>query len=57
MIKVGAVQYFNTKPLLYGIKNGSALHNIKLDDHYSIELVEDYPSRIAGLLLTGEIDH
>jgi chorismate dehydratase len=38
----------NTKPLLYGIERASLISDI--------ELVIDYPSRIAAMLLTGEID-
>lgn len=47
-IKVGAVSYLNTKPLLYGIRN----HNV----YGQIELIEDYPSRIAQLLMEDKID-
>ena len=47
-IKVGAVSYLNTKPLLYGIKRSGLMDKI--------ELVEDYPSRIAAMLLNNEID-
>lgn len=47
-IKVGAVSYLNTKPLLFGIKQSSLIDEI--------ELIEDYPSRIADLLLTNKID-
>ncbi len=47
-IKVGAVSYLNTKPLLYGVKRS------KLMDE--IELVEAYPSKIAQMLLDDEID-
>ena len=48
-IKVGAVSYLNTRPLLYGIKQSKELSN-------SIALVEDYPSRISSMLLEGSID-
>ena len=48
-IKVGAVSYLNTKPLLYGIEHDEALMQ-------QIELVEAYPARIALMLLEGEID-
>lgn len=48
-IKVGAVSYLNTKPLLYGINRSEALQN-------SIRVVEDYPSKIAGMLADGSID-
>src|SRR5580692_5951925 len=47
-IRVGAVSYLNTKPLLYGIERASLISDI--------ELVIDYPSRIAAMLLKGEID-
>jgi chorismate dehydratase len=47
-IKVGAVSYLNTKPLLYGFKHG--LYSDK------IELVEGYPARIASMLLNNEVD-
>jgi chorismate dehydratase len=47
-IRVGAVSYLNTKPLLYGIER-SAVSN-------DMELVIDYPSRIADMLLKDEID-
>ncbi len=48
-IKVGAVSYLNTKPLLYGIKRSEHLLQ-------QIELIEDYPSKIAQMLLDNEID-
>jgi chorismate dehydratase len=48
-IKVGAVSYLNTKPLLYGIERSAALMQ-------QIELVTDYPSKIAKRLLNDEID-
>ena len=47
-IRVGAVSYLNTKPLLYGIRN----HKVS----QQIELIEDYPSRIAQLLIDDKID-
>lgn len=47
-IKVGAVSYLNTKPLLYGFKQTGILNNI--------DLIEDYPSKIAAMLLNDEID-
>jgi chorismate dehydratase len=45
---VGAVSYLNTKPLLYGFKGHSILNEI--------ELVEDYPAKIAQLLIDDKID-
>jgi chorismate dehydratase len=48
-IKVGAVSYLNTKPLLYGIKRSKELLQ-------QIDLIEEYPSRIADMLIDGRID-
>jgi chorismate dehydratase len=45
---VGAVSYLNTKPLLYGIERAQ----IRKD----IELIIDYPARIADMLVKDEID-
>ncbi len=42
------MSYLNTKPLLYGFKQTGILNNI--------DLVEDYPSKIAAMLLKDEID-
>jgi chorismate dehydratase len=47
-IRVGAVSYLNTRPLLYGLKH----HPVS----QRIDLVEDYPARIAQLLADGAID-
>ena len=47
-IRVGAVSYLNTKPLLYGIEHSKIIHQI--------ELTIDYPARIAAKLLNGDID-
>ena len=47
-IKVGIVNYLNTKPLLYGIERAPVID--------SIELIRDYPAHIAGFLLDGSID-
>ena len=48
-IKVGAVSYLNTKPLLYGITRSEELMN-------EIDLVTDYPSSIAAMLIEDRID-
>lgn len=48
-IKVGAVSYLNTKPLLYGIERSETLMN-------RIELITDYPSSIARMLQEDKID-
>jgi chorismate dehydratase len=47
-IKVGAVSYLNTKPLIYGFK-----HGYKID---GIEIIEEYPAKVASMLLNDEID-
>ncbi len=47
-IRVGAVSYLNTKPLLYGIENSPVIEEISL--------ISEYPSRIADMLLNDEID-
>ncbi len=48
MIKVGAVSYLNTKPLIYGFEQGLMQDEVKL--------VIDYPANIASLLRNDEID-
>ena len=47
-IRVGAVSYLNTKPLLYGIERSPLMNDI--------ELITDYPSSIAQQLIDGQID-
>jgi len=47
-IKVGAVSYLNTKPLLYGLEHGPIKDEI--------ELILDYPARLVEMLKTGAID-
>jgi len=47
-IRVGAVSYLNTKPLLYGIERASVRKDI--------QLIIDYPASIATMLLRNEID-
>ena len=47
-IKVGAVSYLNTKPLIYGFEQGMMSEQI--------ELLFDFPSNIAKKLLNDEID-
>lgn len=47
-IRVGAVSYLNTKPLIYGFQNGL------MSD--KIELTLDYPARLATALQKKEID-
>ncbi len=47
-IRVGAVSYLNTKPLIYGFENGMMKEDI--------ELVIDYPSNIAQELINDNID-
>lgn len=47
-IKVGIVNYLNTRPLLYGLTHSPILDRI--------ELVEDYPSNVARSLQERKID-
>jgi len=47
-IRVGAVSYLNTKPLLYGIERSAVMDEM--------ELFIDYPASIADMLLRNEID-
>lgn len=47
-IRVGAVSYLNTKPLLYGIERAPVRKDI--------DLIIDYPAKIAAMLLNDEID-
>lgn len=47
-IRVGAVSYLNTKPLVYGFEQGMMKEEITL--------INDYPARIASMLLNDEID-
>ena len=47
-IKIGAVSYLNTKPLLYGIERSDLVNDI--------ELIVDYPSILAKKLQENSID-
>lgn len=47
-IRVGAVSYLNTKPLVYGFEQGGMKDEM--------ELLIDYPANIAGLLQQDKID-
>jgi chorismate dehydratase len=47
-IRVGAVSYLNTKPLIYGFEQGMMKDEI--------ELIIDYPAKIAAALLNDAID-
>jgi chorismate dehydratase len=47
-IRVGAVSYLNTRPLLIGLRRSGLMNRI--------ELIEEYPAKIAGRLLNDEID-
>jgi chorismate dehydratase len=47
-IKVGAVSYINTKPLVYAFENGAMADEM--------ELIFDYPSKVAQMLINDEID-
>jgi chorismate dehydratase len=47
-VRVGAVSYLNTKPLLYGLENTLFANQI--------ELVKDYPANLAKMLQQNEVD-
>lgn len=47
-IKVAAVSYLNTKPLLYGIEKSNIINDI--------DLILNYPSQLARSLQDGKID-
>lgn len=47
-IRIGAVSYLNTKPLVYGLEKGLMKEEV--------ELVYDYPGKIAQALLDDSID-
>ena len=47
-VRVGAVSYLNTKPLIYGIEKGMIKDEA--------DLLIDYPSKIATMLLEDKID-
>ncbi len=47
-IRVGAVSYLNTRPLIYGFDRGMMNGNV--------DLIIDYPSKIASMLLENKID-
>jgi chorismate dehydratase len=48
IVRVGIVSYLNTRPLLFGIEHSGI--------RPQIELIQDYPAKIAGKLLEGSID-
>jgi chorismate dehydratase len=47
-IRVGAVSYLNTRPLLFGLRRSGLMDRI--------DLLEEYPSKVAAMLLNDEID-
>jgi chorismate dehydratase len=47
-IKVGIVNYLNTKPLIFGIQHSPVAENLLL--------IEDYPANVAKMLKEGSID-
>jgi chorismate dehydratase len=47
-IRVAAVSYLNTKPLIYGFEKGMMKDEI--------ELLSDFPAKIANMLLQDEVD-
>jgi chorismate dehydratase len=47
-IRVAAVSYLNTKPLIYGFENGMMKDEL--------ELITDFPASIADMLIHNEVD-
>jgi len=47
-IRTGIINYLNVLPFLYGLKNSPIIH--------SMDLVETYPSALARMLLSKEVD-
>ncbi len=47
-IRIGAVSYLNTKPMIYGLHRGEIREQI--------DLITDYPSKVAAMLIDGSID-
>ncbi|HAD34780.1 MAG TPA: hypothetical protein DCF44_09860 [Chitinophagaceae bacterium] len=47
-IRIGAVSYLNSKPLIYGLQNGPIAEKI--------ELILDYPSNLTALLQKDKLD-
>jgi chorismate dehydratase len=47
-IRVGAVSYLNTRPLTYAFKHGFLIEGMQIS--------EEYPAKIAAMLLNDEID-
>lgn len=47
-ISVGVIDYLNVKPLLYGIKHSPVINDINI--------VATYPSKLAAMLVSGEVD-
>lgn len=47
-IRIGAVSYLNTRPLLFGLKRSGLMDRV--------DVVEAYPARVASMLLNDEVD-
>lgn len=47
-IRIGAVSYLNTRPLLFGLKRSGLMDRV--------EVIEAYPARVASMLLNDEVD-
>jgi len=47
-IKIGIVNYLNTRPLIYGLERPPISE--------MIEIKGDYPSRVASMLISSEVD-
>ena len=47
-LRIGAVSYLNTRPMMYGIHRSGLVHKVNL--------VADFPANIASMLINDEID-
>ena len=54
MVRLGAVSYLNTKPLIHGLRDSLREHGRATGEDHS--LVLNLPSRLASMLSAGELD-
>ncbi|MBL0883225.1 MAG: menaquinone biosynthesis protein [Chitinophagaceae bacterium] len=47
-IRIGAVSYFNTRPLMFGVRRSGLMDKVAI--------TEDFPANIAAMLLNDQID-
>lgn len=47
-LRIGAVSYLNTRPMMYGVQRSGLMQKVAL--------VADFPAKIAAMLLNDEID-